>query len=441
MQMLGSRGGIAGGHRLKFGGGYGGDGGCISGNGAPRPFLTSSSPLLNQPPTEAAFAPAAASAPPSRGSSRRFHAQHCGGRQRCGAAAAGGSEGASTSGQGGEGSEWRGGGGGTGSAGLHGDAAWWDDLRRGAIGGSAPGSGPGGPASPPRDYGGMAEYLLGSAGYRHLEGIDREERQRQWDAMRAAAWQRFEAGAMPAWFDPDWLMQEEAPLNRMLRLEGNEVYQADDTWLGGVGGSGSGSGSGSGRGSGGWRWWREEDPYWPLRDWGDHPMRWWTFVFAGVLAVGGALGHAVHGSAESLWVGGLAGAALSCAGMAMSDMTDWGHGQLAAKAAWIICATVGAKELLLGWAHRPAPGAHADVVWGRGTGAPARAAGGGGGERWGGCAKACALMCVAYMWTGLSGLDELALPTNPGAVYKSPDVATKHRVWQRWGFGSAAMRT
>lgn len=29
------------------------------------------------------------------------------------------------------------------------------------------------------------------------------------------------------------------------------------------------------RNSGG-GWWREDDPYWMMRDWGDHPMRWWT---------------------------------------------------------------------------------------------------------------------------------------------------------------------
>jgi hypothetical protein len=40
----------------------------------------------------------------------------------------------------------------------------------------------------------------------------------------------------------------------------------------------------AGGGGGGWRWWREEDPYWPMRDWGDHPMRWWTWGLAGLLA-------------------------------------------------------------------------------------------------------------------------------------------------------------
>jgi len=38
---------------------------------------------------------------------------------------------------------------------------------------------------------------------------------------------------------------------------------------------------GSGRGRG---WWREDDPYWPMRDWGDHPMRWWTLAWAALLA-------------------------------------------------------------------------------------------------------------------------------------------------------------
>lgn len=40
----------------------------------------------------------------------------------------------------------------------------------------------------------------------------------------------------------------------------------------------------SGGNGDGWRWWREEDPYWPLRDWGDHPMRWWTWGLAAALA-------------------------------------------------------------------------------------------------------------------------------------------------------------
>jgi hypothetical protein len=49
----------------------------------------------------------------------------------------------------------------------------------------------------------------------------------------------------------------------------------------------------AGGGGGGWRWWREEDPYWPMRDWGDHPMRWWTWGLAGMLAGEGFVGTAV----------------------------------------------------------------------------------------------------------------------------------------------------
>ncbi len=79
-------------------------------------------------------------------------------------------------------------------------------------------------------------------------------------------------------------------------------YQDDDTWLGrsfdptsaswsadatalqgGGGDDGSSSGGGGRRRTG---WWREDDPYWMLRDWGDHPMRWWTLVYAALVAGG-----------------------------------------------------------------------------------------------------------------------------------------------------------
>ncbi|KAG1676463.1 hypothetical protein FOA52_002283 [Chlamydomonas sp. UWO 241] len=335
---------------------------------------------------------------------------------------------------------------------------WWDDLRRGSISGPPGGvsgeAGPSGkaaawsaesPGMRERDYSSLAEGLLGVKGYRELEGIDKGERQRAWDAMRASAWGRYQAGTMPSWFNPDWLMQQEAPLNRMLRLDGNEVYQTDDTWVGGGGGDSGGAGKGGGDSGGGNGWWREDDPYWQMRDWGDHPMRWWTFAFAGVLALGGVLSYARFGSADSLWFGAGAGAALSAAAMAMSDMGDWGHGPLAVKAAFGVCAALAAKEIWFGWAHRPAPGALSEVMWGTGGRSTSSSQRGGrlqsSQERWGGCARACALMCVAYMWTGMNGLDELALPTNPGAVYKNPDVSIKHRVWEKWGFGNAAMRT
>ena len=103
-----------------------------------------------------------------------------------------------------------------------------------------------------------------------------------WDSMRASARERYERGQMPEWFDPSLLDQEEAPVNQMLREGGYDNYQCDDTWLGGNGGSSGGAGGSGGGGGGGW--WREEDPYWSMRDWGDHPMRWWTLGFAAVVA-------------------------------------------------------------------------------------------------------------------------------------------------------------
>ena len=156
--------------------------------------------------------------------------------------------------------------------------------------------------------------------------------------------------------------QEEAPLNRMLRLEGNEGYQNDDTWVGGGGGSGGNhrGGGGGGGNSGGGGFWREDDPYWPLRDWGDHPMRWWTLAFAALMAVGGVLGHATHGSVESLFVGGAAAAALASCSAAMSDMTDWGHGPLAVKVAWAICALLAIKVGDLSWLG---VGGRCDTCW------------------------------------------------------------------------------
>jgi hypothetical protein len=110
-----------------------------------------------------------------------------------------------------------------------------------------------------------------------------------WDNMRRIAGERYQRGEMPAWFKPEWLEWEEAPTNTFWRQLGREAYWQDDTWLGSSapppgGGEGGGGGSGGGSGRGGWRWWREEDPYWPMRDWGDHPMRWWTWGFAALLA-------------------------------------------------------------------------------------------------------------------------------------------------------------
>lgn len=98
---------------------------------------------------------------------------------------------------------------GVGPSGGNMDDAWWDDLKRGSIGPRGPAGDAGSRTSGAgeRDYTGMAEYLLGSSGYRELETVDKEERQRQWDAMRASAWLRYQQGTMPTWFNPAWLMQ------------------------------------------------------------------------------------------------------------------------------------------------------------------------------------------------------------------------------------------
>lgn len=225
----------------------------------------------------------------------------------------------------------------SGGAAPEGSDAWWDNLKRGSILGPDAGGSLGlGPHGDAGQHGSLAEALLGSKGYSQMEAADRQEAQRQWDAMRSAAWQRYQKGEMPDWFDPEWIMQAEAPVNRMLRLEREQVEggrdgQQDASSSGG-GGGGSGGSGGDGGGGGNWGgFWREDDPYWPLRNWGDHPMRWWTFGFAAVLALGGALSYAVHGSVDSLWCGSILGAILSTSAMAMSDMTDWGHGPLAVK--------------------------------------------------------------------------------------------------------------
>lgn len=309
---------------------------------------------------------------------------------------------------------------------------WWDDLRRGAIQGPATGPSANsflGPAPEDLETNGLAEMLLGKKTYQQMEAADRQEAQRVWDAMRASAWSRYQNGEMPEWFDPEWLMQDESPVNRMLRLQ--DVPQ--EALTGGNGGGGGKKGGGDGG------FWREDDPYWPLRDGGDHPMRWWTFAFAAVLALGGVVAHSAHGSRESLWVGGCLAAVLSMCAMAMSDMTDWGHGPLAVKVAWATCALLAAKEFWSGWTHRPVPASMA-VTWGSTrldkSGGHTQSSP----QRLGGCGMACVAMCVLYMWTGMAEMDEWALPQNPGSVYKNPDVAYKHKVWKDWGYGDVAIR-
>lgn len=87
-----------------------------------------------------------------------------------------------------------------------------------------------------------------------------------------------------------------------------------------------------------------------------------------------------------------------------------------------MCALLALKDANWGWAHQPPrrPKAAAEL---------------------GGCGWAAVAMCAAYMATDMSGLGEVGtLPDNPGSVFKSPDVAYKSRVWERWGYGQVTMR-
>jgi hypothetical protein len=323
--------------------------------------------------------------------------------------------------------------------------------------------------------------------------------------MRRIARERHARGEMPSWFKPAWLDLEEAPTNTYWRAHGLRHYQQDSTWLGdsapstsGGGGSegGGGGGGSSGRGRGAWWWWREEDPYWPLRDWGDHPMRWWTLGFAGLLAAGGLGVAAWHGSGEAAYVGLGAGAALALCGAAMSDMQHGALGHLAVKAAfgkgracgeraghgaagghvhamlpgepccgraepWRVhacaaqcrrqrrarsrpergclsvrrppmplrpprllhaatCALLAAREYYCGWRHKRSRRLRRPHLEG--------------------CGLTAVVMCALYMWTGMSGLAQYSLPTNPGEAFKMADVATKSKVWDAWGYSGVEMR-
>jgi hypothetical protein len=53
---------------------------------------------------------------------------------------------------------------------------------------------------------------------------------------------------------------------------------------------------------------------------------------------------------------------------------------------------------------------------------------------------ACFSMALMYMWTGMSGLSQYALPTNPGEAFKMYDIAQRHKIWDYWGYGSTTMR-
>ncbi len=81
---------------------------------------------------------------------------------------------------------------------------WWQNLRQSNIHGPS-----GEPAGPmPGDHqDSLAEDLVGKTSFGLLSAMERQERQRVWDAMRGSAWVRYQNGEMPSWFDPDWLLQ------------------------------------------------------------------------------------------------------------------------------------------------------------------------------------------------------------------------------------------
>lgn len=58
----------------------------------------------------------------------------------------------------------------------------------------------------------------------------------------------------------------------------------------------------------------------------------------------------------------------------------------------------------------------------------------------GACGWGALGMCVMYMWAGMAGMEEHALPMNPGAAFKLKDVSMKSKVWKRWGYGAFTMK-
>lgn len=286
---------------------------------------------------------------------------------------------------------------------------------------------------------------MGDRGYARFEALKKSERQRVWDNMRVIARQRFEEGIMPAWFKPEWLDIEEAPTNTWWRQHGLSAYRQDTSWLGenapstsSSGGSGSGGqsgGGGSGGGGGGSGWWREEDPYWPLRDWGDHPMRWWTWGLAGLLAVGGVCVHAQTSAPQAAHLGLGAAALLGLSAVAMSDIRDSALGELGVKAAWAICLLVSASDFTR---QGLKPQQQQQGSWDSSSSSSLQSSSVNNSFR--GTGWACFAMAVMYMWTGMSGLADYALPTNPGEAFKMADIAQRHKIWDYWGYGSATMR-
>jgi len=145
-------------------------------------------------------------------------------------------------------------------------------------------------------------------------------------------------------------------------------------------------------------------------------MRWWTLAFAAFVAAGGCITFALHRDTGVLHFGFAAGCVLSLCAMAMSDMGNGWMGELAVKCAWGTCLLVALSERRVPNPRRPE---ERELTWGG----------------WGALA-----MCAMYMWTGMSGLSQYALPTNPGAAFKMADVTAKHQIWDAWGVGDMQMR-
>lgn len=293
--------------------------------------------------------------------------------------------------------------------------------------------------------------------------------QQEWDAARNFAIQKFEKGELPYWVSIKWLNQRLAPENEeILQLLGlsavqflehsdnkapkdpsaqkeadispsNQGSEGSDAKQEAGGGDGSGDGDGGdGLGKGkaltggddgddddGFGqdfddWWEGIDFYNIMRRTASHPMQLWTYFFAAFLAVTGVVTSLLTRRVESLHWGVSCAALLLSSAIVMGNMYDM-LGVLGVKVAFGVCALLAMKELWAGWEH-----------W---TGNARRR-----GHHLAGTGWSCVLMCLGYVMGGMAGLEEYALPTTPGAVYKSSDIARKQQVWEAWGYGNAYMR-
>ncbi|GIL86548.1 hypothetical protein Vretimale_11577 [Volvox reticuliferus] len=159
--------------------------------------------------------------------------------------------------------------------------------------------------------------------------------------------------------------------------------------------------------------WHKDDPYEVIRPDGGHAMRWWTYFVAAMMAVGGLLTTLCTGLLEPLQLGWGTAALLVLSGAAMSNV-DSVPGALGVKVAWAVCALVVLKEVTRSRLLM-SPGLSAWMLL-------------------------ALVTCIGYMLTDMSALDEVMLPSNPGSVFKSPNVPERSRVWHEWGYGQVQMR-